>query len=145
MYPFFNANFLQIILDNLKNYEIYINEGLIKILSDVSLLCKQVIVAINKGKAGYLLFASIGLALSSLYALKNISQWKLINVATIFTLWWTIIFSNIYLFKHSVEIYFPTETIVCILNILFTIFIYVTKIVNSKKQRMKNQLLSKDE
>ncbi len=145
LYPFFNKEFLQIIIDNLKFYEIDIHKGLIKILSDISLFCKQVIIAIEKGKIGYLLFASIGLALSSLYALKNVSQWKLINVATIFTIWCTIIFTNIYLFKYIANFYFTTEMLACIINIVFTIFICITGIVNSKKKKNKNQLVSGDE
>ena len=145
LHPFFDGDFLQILINNLKTYEITLNGLLVQMLSDVYLLCRQVIDAVYQGKLGYLLFASIGLALSSLYALKNVSQWKLINVAVIFTIWCVVVFVNIYLFKNSVELYFATELLACIINAVVTFFVLLVGSVSSVKRKKKNQLLGEVE
>ncbi len=144
--PFFDGDFLSIGIQNLSMYEIPLNTILIKNLSDISLLSKQVVVAVYQGKIGYLLFASLGLALSSLYGLKRISAWKLINVAVILTLWCTIIIGNILLFKYSFELYFSTEILACIFNSIITICVGIVSLVHTIRLKKKQELLvSEDE
>lgn len=143
--PFFNGDFLPLVIQNLSSYEIPLNDILVNLLADVSLLSKQVVIAVNQGKIGYLLFASLGLALSSLYGLKNISSWKLINVASIITLWCVILVGNIFLFKYSVEFYLSTELLACILNIAITLVIMIISLVHNIKVKKKQQLLLGEE
>ncbi len=132
---FFDPNSLPSLLDNLKMYALSIPTTLLGVFSDLLILRKTALNAGIAGRVDYLLFASLGVALSALYSLRFVSKWKLINVSTILFLWCCIIWINALMYKNEMTVFLPTKWTVASINGLITFVLLAIGVVTTAKQK----------
>ncbi len=132
---FFDAFSLTFFIENLEMYSLIPSVTLHTIFSDIFFLRNVVINAGLNGKFEYLILASMGLALSSLYSLRFVSKWKLINVSTILLLWCSIIYINTQMYKYNFSFYVETKWSACFVNVAITVILFLIGMVTSLKQK----------
>ncbi len=139
---FFDFSSLPFLQQNLENYSITVSEFVFKIFSDILLLRDTALVAGKIGRFEYLLFSSLGLSLSSLYALRKTSSWKLINIAAILLLWVTIVWVNAQLYKGLFDYFFEPKWNALIFNSAVSVLVILVGLVSGTK---KNKRLNASE
>ncbi len=132
---FFNVSLLSNLLQNLELYSITIPNSLVVIFSDLLLLRETAFLAGRVGRIDYLLYSSLGLALSSLYALRFVSKWKLINVAAVLFIWCVIIWINGIFYRQGWVLLINIQWTVCLINCLISVIVFFVGGVSSAKNK----------
>ncbi|MFI3257876.1 MAG: hypothetical protein R3Y36_06230, partial [Spirochaetales bacterium] len=91
----------------------------------------------DNGRLAYLVFASLGLSIASLYALCSVSSWKLINVSTILFLGLIAVVLNLSIYKQVFTVGLDTNIQILIANgVFFSMMILIG--MSSKLSRLKH-------
>ncbi len=133
---FFNAQFFAELVENLNTYSISVPNSLLAVFSDLILLREKAFQAGNSGRFVYLLYASLGLALSSLYSLRFVSTWKLINVANVLFLGVIIVGVNIQIYRNDFGIIFNAYWTSFIFNCSIAGIVILIGIITTAKQKL---------
>ncbi len=136
---FFNVEYFPLLAENLLAYKINLSNSVLSIFSDLLLLREQALSSGEQGRISYLIFASLGLALSSLYGLRFVSKWNLINVATILFFWCIIVLMNALMYKNGWELYVGTSWTVFIINSIAAIIFILIGCVTGVKYKKSNK------
>ncbi len=133
---FFTPDSFNYLAQSLEMYSIQFSDSLFSIFSDLLLLRDKALEAGKNGRITYLFYASLGLALSSLYSLRSISKWKLINVANILFLWCAIVWINAQIYRYDWDVLYSTKLTVFVFNCIITFVILILGLVTSAKQKI---------
>ncbi len=137
---FFDSASLSQLNNYLEVYSIQVSNSVLAIFSDLLFLRDMALEAGKNGRIAYLVFASIGFALSSLYALRHVSKWKLINVAWILFLWAFIIWINVRMYRNEWELYVGTEWSVFIINVTISLVVIILgSLLSAKFKKIQNK------
>lgn len=125
---FFKSGFFS---TRLKDYEaLYFNPpALIRnAVSNLFFLSQIVRSAVDKGRTSYLLFASAGFALASVYGFYSFSYWKLMNAVLVILFWAFICALNLYLYSPRFTAYTSSIWIPLIVNLSLGTILWLSAI-----------------
>ncbi len=132
---FFQQETIPILAQNIEAFSLSLPKSVVQMFSDLVFLRDSAREFARQGRVSYLMFASLGLALSSLVALRYVSSWKLINVAVILFLWTLLVWLNIQVYKEEWNILFGSRWNAVIINGAFTFILFIIGIVCSAKRK----------
>ncbi len=136
---FFNPESFPSLIQNLATYSIVIPNSVMTVFSDLLLLRETAFFAGRQGRIDYLLFSSLGLALSCLFALRFVSKWKLINISTVLFLWCAIVWINVQVYKNNLAIVVTPTWTLCIFNCVVSFILLVIGTVTTAKYKHQNK------
>ncbi|WP_428770927.1 hypothetical protein V1L52_03535 [Treponema sp. HNW] len=136
---FFKSGFFS---TRLQDYEaLYFNPpALIKdTVSSLFFLSDVIRETVDKGRKAYLLLASVGFALASVYGFYSFSYWKLMNAVLVIVFWAGICILNIYMYSQSFRTYASSIWVPLIVNLTLGAILWVPAIrkaaVQAKRAR----------
>lgn len=98
------------------------------IVSNLFFLSQIVRSAVDKGRTSYLLFASAGFALASVYGFYSFSYWKLMNAVLVILFWAFICALNLYLYSPRFTAYTSSIWIPLIVNLSLGTILWLSAI-----------------
>ncbi len=136
---FFQQETIPILIQNLEMNEVTLSSSVVRIFTDLVFLRDSARVFASQGRVSYLMFASLGLSLSTLISLRYVSSWKLINVAVILFLWSLLVWVNIQIYRTSWDFFLGPRWNAVVLNGAFTMVLIFIGINMHSKQKAMNK------
>lgn len=137
---FFETESVRSLAKNVEGAYLAPPEISIEILSGLLFLRDMGRSAGSEGRATYLLFASMGLALAALYALCSISEWKLINVAIVLLAFYGIVWFNVEIYKRNWDFAFDAKWLALIINgSLFFVMLFIGTALSAVQRKVRKE------